>query len=793
MPQIDETPDSIRPYKFHGVNPKWRKGDKDAVGDCPFCGRAGKFNINLSTGMWRCVVCNEGAENGKDFKGGNNYTFIRLLYEKSYELSGPSDLEELAAEKNVSAEYLHKWGLCKSMSTGDFIIPAFGINGSLNQLYRWLPGESRMRWLLTPTMGHQLFGMQHWDESKPIVFIQEGFWDGVILDEVMSQSKESGQGLKLTGHLPTSIRAQTNIVAVASCQTFPESWLPLLSGKIVVLGFDNDHPREHPKTKQYIPPAGLMGMKRIAEMATSYSKPPKEIRYIRWGEEHDGVNLQLPSGYDVRDALNKNGDQISGRIAALSELRRKIVQVPADWVSRTKNSETSGEYSDDEESPKTVELVPCDNYAELTKAWRKALKWTPGLDHALATMLASVLSTMCVGDQLWIKVIGPPSCGKSTLCEALSANRDYVLPKSTIRGFHSGYGDGGDDQDHSLIKKAKNKTLVTKDGDTLLQSPNLGQVLSEARDIYDKVSRSSYRNKSSRSYTGIQMTWLLCGTSSLRSLDNSELGERFLDCVIMHDIDDELEDEILERVAYRSAHSVTIKADENPESQQDAEMTLAMQLTAGYVQYLRDNDNEILSGIEVPEEAIKRCSKYGKFVAFMRARPGEKQKEKYEREFAPRLVSQHTRYACCLAGVLNKKVVDEEILERTHTIALDTARGITLEMCKHLRINQQEGCDVKPLAIFMNKPEEEVRRLLRFLRAIGAVEVFQRRSKSGGLSAPKWRLSKKFYDLWTFVMGEDDQPIIEEEESHSEAPEVEPEPDTEYQEPDEVPFDESNG
>lgn len=783
MPTIDETPDALRPYKFHGVNPRWRKGDKDAVGNCPFCGREGKFNINVSTGMWRCVVCNEGDDKGKSFKGGNNYTFIRLLYEKSYEASGPTDLEEIAAEKKVSAQYLHNWGLCKSISTGDFIIPAYGINGALNQLYRWLPGEERMRWLLTPTMGHQIFGMQHWDPAKPIVFIQEGFWDGAILDEVMSQSKENGQGLKLTGHLPTSIKAQTNIIAVATCQTFPESWLPILSGKTVVLGFDNDHPREHPKTKQFIPPAGLMGMKRIVEMATACPTPPSDLRYIRWGEEHDGVDLQLPTGYDVRDALNKNGDQLSGRIAALAELRRKIAPVPTAWVSKPNSSENGSEFIDDDDRPKTVDMIPCDSYAELTKAWRKALKWTPGLDHALASMLASVLSTMCVGDQLWLKVIGPPSCGKSTLCEAISANLDYVLPKSTIRGFHSGYGDGGDDQDHSLIKKAKNKTLVTKDGDTLLQAPNLGQVLSEARDIYDKVSRSSYRNKSSRTYTGIQMTWLLCGTSSLRQLDNSELGERFLDCVIMHDIDDELEDEILERVAYRAAAAVAIKADDSPDSQQDADMTLAMQLTAGYVQYLRDNDNEIYSSIETPPEAIKHCSRYGKFVAFMRARPGEKAKEKYEREFAPRLVSQLTRYACSLAGVLNKKKVDETILERTHTIALDTARGITLEMCKHLRINQKDGCDVKPLAIFMNKPEDEVRRLLRFLRAIGAVEVFVRKGKSGQTSAPKWRLSKKFYDLWTFVMGEDIQEIIEEEESHSEEPTVEDEPETEYVEP----------
>src|SRR5690606_35550052 len=136
--------------------------------------------------------------------------------------------------------------------------------------------------------------------------------------------------------------------------------------------------------------------------------------------------------------------------------------------------------------------------------------------------------------------------------EAISVNQDYVVAKSTIRGFHSGFKtDGNGEEDNSLIDQIRDKTLVTKDGDTLLQSPNLGQILSEARDLYDSTSRTHYRNKMSRDYAGVRMTWLLCGTSSLREIDQSELGERFLDCVLMDDIDDELEDAILWRVANR--------------------------------------------------------------------------------------------------------------------------------------------------------------------------------------------------------------------------------------------------
>ena len=39
------------------------------------------------------------------------------------------------------------------------------------------------------------------------------------------------------------------------------------------------------------------------------------------------------------------------------------------------------------------------------------------------------------------------------MCEALSTNEEFILAKSTIRGFHSGYRleGGGQDEDHSLI------------------------------------------------------------------------------------------------------------------------------------------------------------------------------------------------------------------------------------------------------------------------------------------------------------------------------------------------------
>lgn len=338
------------------------------------------------------------------------------------------------------------------------------------------------------------------------------------------------------------------------------------------------------------------------------------------------------------------------------------------------------------------------------------------------------------------------NCGKSTLCEALSVNTRYVLAKSTVRGFHSGFGE----EDCSLISQVADKTLVTKDGDTLLQSPNLGQILSEARDVYDTVSRTSYRNKASRDYTGIRMTWLLCGTSSLRSIDSSELGERFLDCVIMEGIDDDMEDEILDRVARRAMRNMGVEAGKDGGSHYEEEMCTAMGKTGGYVTHLRKNASRLLAELKCSERAIRLCTRLGKYVAYMRARPSRHQTEKAEREFAARLVSQMIRLASTEAVVLNKSEIDEEVISRVHKIAMNTARGKTMEIVETI-LEAGNAIEMKGVSLGVNLSEAETRKLLRFLREIGVVNLVQRNPKAAVKTKPVWVVTARMKALWEEV------------------------------------------
>jgi hypothetical protein len=416
-----------------------------------------------------------------------------------------------------------------------------------------------------------------------------------------------------------------------------------------------------------------------------------------------------------------------------------IGPVPSDWIkgaSATSEFETPG-----------LEIEPCEDYATLQNAWRIALKWTEGLDYGLSVMLASIISTSMLGDQLWIKVIGPAACGKSTLCEALSVNTTYIKAVSTMRGFHSGYQtDAKGEEDHSLLSKLRNRTLITKDGDTLLQSPNLSQILSEARDIYDTVSRTSYRNQASKDYVGYRLTWLLCGTKSIRIIDKSELGARFLDCVLMNEIDLELEHDIQMRVAHRANKNMQFEANGKPETQQEPEMIKAMKLTGGYVDYLRDNAASILSNISFSNEAKYRCVLMARFIAYFRARPSEYQIEEDEREVATRLTSQLVRLAKGLAGVMNRTEIDNVVMTRVKQITLDTSRGITLRIMDNL-VDEEEGLSSRALAVRTNNMDIGVKNLMRFMKQLGMVRTF----KSNKLGVV-WRPTKAIRTLYQEVV-----------------------------------------
>lgn len=303
MPEVVKVPEKLKPYLFHGIDLQYRDGAKEAVGECPFCGRE-KFSVVIETGLWRCLVCNEGKETGKLIKGGNSYIFIRALQEHSLPLTGEYDTlsDDIGLFRPAT---LHTWGICRSLITRDWLVPGYGADGHLNQLYRYVHSDKEQRWLLmpTPTHGHQLHGVSIYDKAKPIAYLCEGWKDGLALWEALSLGKMNNGKIAQTSNAGATLLAEASVLATPACGTFSESWLPLFAGKRVRLCYDNDHERVHPKTGQPIAPAGYEETKRVAGFLLAAKQPPESVEFLQW--HPSGWNTDLKSGYDVRDLLCK--------------------------------------------------------------------------------------------------------------------------------------------------------------------------------------------------------------------------------------------------------------------------------------------------------------------------------------------------------------------------------------------------------------------------------------------------------------------------------------------------------
>ncbi len=741
MPKIEDdvTPKHLRPYVFHGVHLEWRDGDDHALGDCPFCHKENKFSVNQVTGLWRCYVCGKGSDRG----GGNEYTFLRELHGMSVSATQTEDYAMLAQDRRLLyPETLVSWGVCRSVITGDWMVPGYNADGKLTQLYRYVRGDGgRMVLKGTWEMAQGLFGVDLWDGNKSETHYCEGPWDGMAYWETLRGTKLVDGKYSPTSSEASSLLSDINVLAVPGCGSFPEPWTKLGGGKRVRLLYDNDHPKENPPGSGRFVQPGYDGMRRATGILSRAEDLPIEVQYLKWGE--GGYDPTLSSGHDVRDLLVGAGPGITKRSVAVGGILGKFEPVPTDWVPGGSSRTASNGRVE-------VDLMPCLSWKDLLGDWRKAMKWTPGLEYALQVMLATAGTVQIVGDQLWIMVMSPPSTGKSQLCEALSVNRERVKSVSTFKGFYSAYQiDKEGSQNLSMILQLKGKAFVVKDGDTILTLPNKDQIMGQARDLYDTKGSHMAGNMMSLEVEGLRFAWILCGTKSLRLLDSSELGERFLTVRIMDQIDPAMEEDI----GWRKINQVRnnrFEVNGDMDTIETKEMLIARRRTGGYLEYLRKNMNELYSQVVMDDDAARRCMTFGKFVAHMRARPSKKQDEEESgREMSTRLISQFGKLMYGLSVVMNKKSVDDDVVAVARHVALDSSKGRVLRICRHLFKHGRAGLSTGGLAQLCNSTDDKKRLLMNHLRTIGVVERF---SGEGTIKGVRWRMAEGFRGLYEEVV-----------------------------------------
>lgn len=728
MPKVNQHPKGLRPFIFHGVDLQHSPGDEQGKGDCPLCGREGKFSVNLESGLWDCKVCGE---------SGNPVKFLQRLWEES--ATTEEQLSQLASEKDVlDPATLLKWGVRVSASSGEWIIPGWGVGGKVTQLYRWtVLGSGKSLMLPTPKVDseqeHGLFGLNLFDRKRREVYICEGPWDGMVLWELL--------------------RFKANVIAVPGCNVFLPSWLSVLKDREVSFMYDNDHPLVHPKTGKRQDPGAWRAVKELSAALIGEGHDPSTIRHLRWADgEFDPEdadtdhNPNLPHGFDVRDFF-KASHSLKGRKELLPELLENVVAVPDQWSKEVNEKKESG-----------TRTLECSSWVELEKTWSHAMHWREELGDVLSVMMAVAASTEFPGDQLFLQVIAPAGSGKTRFCEAMiTSPKCYALEHLT--GFHSGWKDK-EGNDYSLLGRINFKTLITSEGDTLLSSPHFAEIMSQQRRIFDGSSVASYKNqKEDKTYTGLRTPWIFVGTPVLMSQDQSRLGDRFLRAFITKASLEE------ERRIVHSSGSTQLRGllGACPSENGRGDIGKAYGMTGGYVNWLRKNVEERMKALKVDRgKLVEDCSLLAEFVADLRARPDPSLKRGADKESAAtkelptRLVQQLVRLTCCLCVVLNKESPDEDVMRRVRKVAIDTSRGRMLNIVAHLHRRGPGGASTEWVATMLGEGNASIRDALRFLKSIDVVRSFVHKSKSGLREMPRWALTERMQELCEIVLKHSD-------------------------------------
>lgn len=464
-------------------------------------------------------------------------------------------------------------------------------------------------------------------------------------------------------------------IAVPGAMIFNEEWKKLFDKKDVYICYDNDI-------------AGKDGSRKVAKILYGVAN---RVLILNWSDK-------LPEGYDIRDYISEGFDNDK-----FHRLFRKATP--------------------------TIERQPI-TFDKLIEYWKDAIFWTDNLTRVLAILLATCVNTFIKGDQIWLRLIGSPSSGKTTLCEALGMLKEYVTVVSTMTGFYSGWLG----KDQSLVNKLRGKILITKDADTLIQSPNLKQILSEARDIYDGYGRAIYRNSVDREYKEVTITWILAGTSLVATFGDRELGERFLNVTTYRILPEEVEAKLAYKKIEQTIKQITEENGEKPEA-----INKAMVLTAGYLKDLIESVNTRKPSFKLSDEDQIRIYHLASFVARLRARPSKLQSEFVERELVTRLCSQFTKLLYCLTIVFKTESPNEECWKCLEKVAIDTSDGISLQVVKFLFDNGESST-----TDIMREIPACKRTLLDYLACIDVLKKDRKKTIM-------WNLTDSFRELYEIV------------------------------------------
>ncbi len=650
-------------FEFHtGIKP--HQHGNQFIMDCPFCEKEGHFFYNAETFLWDCKVCH---------KSGNPVMFLRQIYEQFDTMTQTSQFISGLRDLPVSAVQDCKLKYNPLNST--YMIPTFK-HGKLNNLYKVAQvrkqnkttGEWYDAWIIMASPSPMEHTLMNWDETtEDTLLIAEGHWDRIAARAIIGSQSITPIGVPGSG-------------------VWKPGWCEILAEKHVIFAYDHDA-------------SGRAGYENviIKHIAQSQYKPSK-ISFVKWPDDK-------PEGYDLNDCYREYGRGAWHKInqwitTYTSPENTVVVKATVDTVQADKS---------------------CQTFEDLLSRYESVYHTTDSMRMGILLVLSSIYSVRIEGEQLWIRLIGAPSSGKTTIAKCVSGSEQVVV-KSTFTGLFSGWKDDGG-QDASLIPMIAGKTLIVKDADALLKQPNIEKIFSELRDFYDKDSSTFFKNMVAFDYKNIRSTMILCGTQVLRRSDQSFLGERFLDYeLILEDRDREL---IEERMLQRSIATAM-----NP-STLPPEMPVVA-AAKGFIENLMERPCNTVMGVR-EQHNIKTLAR---LAATLRTKVDREKFGQREMTFEPvievpaRLIGQLTKLYMAATVVLGLDKPNEMVHGLVNKVVRDIIdfRSYRMKVCRVIMTAPKSRDEI---VLASDLSIERVNRELEDLIALRLVNGYKAASSSG--------------------------------------------------------------
>lgn len=458
---------NLKAFRQHGFIPDGVSGTSQVYGNCVFCGKPGKFYVNIETKAWDCKTCS---------KKGGFQTWLKEIVSYTQTFFKGSIAQTLATNRGLEVATLKDAGAGYNPRTKAYILPVKDMN---DEKYFDVRIYKNKRLLSTAGCKTALYNWQTLSKGYSSIWICEGEWDGLAMIEALSKMQ----------------RKEEIVLAVPGANTFKGEWVSSFQDMNVNVLYDNDQ-------------AGKDGCIKVYNLIQPVVK---KLNFMHWRPTE-------AEGKDIRDVYTKLKNNLPG---FFKHIRLKLNELPQDVdVSHIKVNSNKNLFKFDGKG-KTAEEVytTYTHWLELTN--------TNVLDVLYGTMIANRLP----GDPLWLFLVAPSGGTKSELIMSFDDVQNIMpistlTPHTLISG--ATFAGGGDP---SLIPRLDQKILTIKDLTNLLNMNQIQreEIFGQLRDAYDGKASKPFGNGLFRVYES--KFGIVCGVTpaiELYTEGQTALGERFL-------------------------------------------------------------------------------------------------------------------------------------------------------------------------------------------------------------------------------------------------------------------------